>query len=824
MAAKGGIAVAVPRSVNTCVVVLCLLLAVLPGAFGAGTEWTPAKVEEATRLKDIVFFKESLPRGHPQRPNRHFAWGGAIRGSVVGLESLSTNLPSAEAAQAGEMGLRLNITTSGDDPAWQMIVRAELMPPVGVVSRSRPFFDVHAYRPQGALEFDLRGEAKGKGLGVAFFAAYGTSARLRLTPLDPYLADTTDWQHVVVPVADMDFDTPNANLHIASDVMIGGEGWVGPLSMDLDNIVLRSDGPEPERGPVRVNHVGYLPESHKIGLVCGSRLFRLAGRPFVVREVDAQGEPHGEGIFRGELKLRTEFEPELYGEWVYEADFTPVRQTGRYVLEVPGVGSSVNFYVHDAIYEYLFYHLGRFFFYQRNGCALPEKNAFEWVRGEIYTQPTPFLSDESKTKLVRHGWFDAGDSRLFPRTRQVGMMFLAWELSRDKHFDGQLNIPESGNGVPDFLDELRWHVEYFREMQLADGSCPGYLTTGKGGGNPIDGRNMGYENDPDPRYIRDDRFSYDESVRICACLAMMARCLKPYDAEGAAVYGAAAVKAWDWARRNQPAQEEGETPGWQDDMLWAAVELWRLTGEERFHAVVRELADTEPDWSGFSWRYQAYLGWVSYVLDARGNAGLRERFRTRYVEKMDTVLETCAESPYGVVFYPHRWFLNPANVGHTGALLCIAWKLTGEEKYRDLAEEHLHYVCGRNIYRLCAISNVAQETYSWPLHMLEWIPGRETWMPGCVMHMSISHSGNLSRFVARRIRMTRVNWYFSDLCVGFNSGPVAAAMMLMEGTRYDDLIQQGAFPGVKPFRPGLPCAPTEVGVWGTEPVIPGAAD
>ncbi len=805
---------------------LGLFLAVPSPAFADEGRWTPAQVEEATRLNDIVFFKERIERGQGRSVRPYHISGAVLRGSASGLESLSSRLASPQAARSGKLGLRLSITTEGDDPAWRIRIEPEIAPPIDDSPRIRPYFDAYAYGPQGAVEFDLRGAAKGRGLGVAFSTFYqGRSHEPpRLTPLDPYLADTADWQHVVIPVADMDLDSPGTQLNVANRLVVGGDGWAGTLDIALDNIVLRSDGPEPERGPVRVNHVGYLPDSRKIGLVCGSRLFGLAGRPFVVRKAGSDGEPVGEAILRGTLKLRGEFEPKVYGEWAYEADFTPVQQQGRYVLEVPGVGSSVPFYVHEAIYDYVFYHVARFFFYQRNGCALPAKNAFEWARGEIYARPVPFASDESKTKVVRHGWFDAGDSRIFPHTDRLATMLLAWEMSRDKHFDGQLNIPESGNGVPDMLDEMRWQVEYFREMQLENGACLGYLLTGKGGGGPIDGRNMGYENDPDPRYIRDGRFSHGLHMQIGACMAMMARYLKSYDREAAETYGAAALRAWNWAEGNRPEPREGRRAPSPANRLWAAVELWRLTGREQFHAVIRDLADTPARWSGVSWRGSTHRAWVSYALDPNGDPALRQQFRKRFVEQLDVLLELSAKDPYGVAVRPQGWFFNPGSMGKAAALLLMAWNLTEQDKYRTLAEEYMHYVCGRNVYRVCDISNVAPETHGEPFHMLEWTPDRKAWMPGYVINMNVDHGGNLSRFIARRWRQARWCWYFSEPCVGTNFGPTAAAMMLMQGKRYDDLIHQGAFPGVRPFRPGLPYAPSDLVRYGAEPVIPGPAE
>lgn len=798
----------------------CFVLALSFPALAAAQEWTPERVAEATRLQEIVFLRERVARQNPWGSSTNFAWGEVLSGKVSGLGD-SGDLLSAAAAKDGECGLRLALNAETPDSTWRVTLQPELIGPVTFRDRSKPYFDVYGYRPRGALEFDLRGNAKGRGLGVTFACTDRSAKRAPLTPIAPCLADGEGWQHVVIPIADMDLGGPDTLLHVAERLVIGSDKFSGSLEVDMDNIVLRSDGPEPERGPVRVDHVGYAPQGRKIGLVAGSRLFGLDGARFVIRPVDAAGLwVAGDPVFRGQLELRAPFEPVVYGEWVYEADFTPVREPGRYVLEVPGVGASVPFFVHEGVYDYLFYHLERFFFFQRNGCALPPANAFEWARGEIYTDPIPFASDESKTRLVRHGWIDAGDSRIFPHTTRIGPLLLAWEMSREKHSDGQLNIPESGNGVPDLLDEVRWHVEFLREVQLENGACLGYLMTGRRGGNPEKGYDVGYENDPDPRFIRDDRFSYAESVRICACFAMMARCLQAYDAEAAQTYRGCALRAWDWARANEPQAAGGRGEDWRDDVFWAAVELWRLTKAPSFHAVIVDLAGLEPQWDSNAWKDDSTpFAWISYALDPDADAALRDLFLKRFVGQLDVLFDLSAADPYGVAVYPHGWFHSPARMGETAWLLLTAWRFTGQERYRALAEEYLHYIGGRNCYRLCTITNVAPESVSTPFHMLEWTPKRTAWFPGCMPYMATDYSGNLSRFVARRWRDTRVNWYFSEPCIGFNHGATAAVMLLMDGRRYNDMLRTGAFPGTQPYRPGLPFAPSHNVPWGAEPVV-----
>ncbi|MCK4283685.1 MAG: glycoside hydrolase family 9 protein [Candidatus Brocadiae bacterium] len=812
------------RARHVCLVVIgSFLLSVLPpGALGAERRWTPAEVEEATRLNDIVFFKERTTRETTRGAQRWYLWSNAVSGEVDGLSSAATSLPSSEAAKDDKLGLRLDLNIRGENPVWHIQIAAEITPPIGSIARTKNLFDAYAYRPRGALEFDLRGAARGKGLAVAFYMPSRRSEMPQWTPLDPYLSDATDWQHVAVPVAAMDLSNPKSNLHVASRLLIGGRGYAGKLQVDLDNIVLHSDGPEPERGPVRLNHVGYLPAARKVAFVAGSRLLNLDGRPFMVRAV---GRTTDEPVFRGALKLRAAFEPEVYGEWVYEADFSALQGPGRYVLEVPGVGRSVGFYVHEAVYDYLYYHMARMFMYQRSGdCALPEKNAFEWARGPCYTDPTPFQSDPTKTRRILHGWIDAGDARVYPHGFATGRLMQGWEMTQASHFDGQLNLPESGNGIPDFLDELRWKVTYFREMQLDSGACIGYvMPSTRSGSNPDLGRDKGWDSDPDPRLILDKRLTYDRSVRLGSCMAAMARMIEPYDPQDAAAFAAAALRAWTWAEGNAPRTEAGRQPGWQDDIFWFAVEMWRLTGDERFHKVVRNFAGTEGRWDSNAWKNDsAPLAWVSYALDPRADPAIRSDFIRRFAGQLDVLFDLSSRDPYAVAVYPHGWYHAPSRIGHTAALLLTAWKLTGQDRYRDLAQEYVHYICGRNIYRLCDISNVAEETFSTPFNMYEWIPGRTAWMPGYVAYMSVDQGGNLSRFVARRVRVTRWNWFFGEPAIGMNHGMVIASMMLMEGKRYDDLIHQGAFPGVKPVRPGLPFPATPVeGPWGAEPVIPG---
>ena len=80
-------------------------------------------------------------------------------------------------------------------------------------------------------------------------------------------------------------------------------------------------------------------------------------------------------------------------------------------------------------------------------------------------------SNATKEKDVSGGWYDAGDFNKYTNwtANYVTTMMLAY-LERPQAWTDDYNIPESGNGVPDLLDEAKWGAEHLLRMQQKDGS------------------------------------------------------------------------------------------------------------------------------------------------------------------------------------------------------------------------------------------------------------------------------------------------------------------------------------------------------------------
>ncbi len=80
-------------------------------------------------------------------------------------------------------------------------------------------------------------------------------------------------------------------------------------------------------------------------------------------------------------------------------------------------------------------------------------------------------SDVSQIKDLHGGWFDAGDYNKYTSwtARAVIVLLRAYEENQNA-FGDDSGIAESGNGIPDILDEVKWALDWLERMQNVDGS------------------------------------------------------------------------------------------------------------------------------------------------------------------------------------------------------------------------------------------------------------------------------------------------------------------------------------------------------------------
>lgn len=187
---------------------------------------------------------------------------------------------------------------------------------------------------------------------------------------------------------------------------------------------------------------------------------------------------------------------------VYKMDFSEFTQAGTYRLAVEGIGSSLPFEIGENTWADAFYTTARGFYYQRSGIALEQPyadrdrpRAFHPDDGVQVYQSNATLMDlqldfdvsldelfanltaQATEEVLPNAWggyYDAGDwdRRIDHLVSSRSFIELA-ELYPDFYNNTNLNIPESGNALPDVIDEALWGIDFFKRLQKADGGIPG---------------------------------------------------------------------------------------------------------------------------------------------------------------------------------------------------------------------------------------------------------------------------------------------------------------------------------------------------------------
>ena len=197
----------------------------------------------------------------------------------------------------------------------------------------------------------------------------------------------------------------------------------------------------------------------------------------------------------------------LAGEDVLRLDFSEVRRPGHYVVHVPGLGISDSFVISDAALDFAAYTTARGLYYQR--CGFPgglqaphasprharpqchERNGSaadgDESVGAVFSADllnSPLYNGEvvdGDTMIDTHGgWHDAGDYGKYIVTAAEALKDLVdgFDIDATRWVHDDWNLPESGNGVPDLLDEMQWELDWMLRMQdSGDGGVYHKLTS-----------------------------------------------------------------------------------------------------------------------------------------------------------------------------------------------------------------------------------------------------------------------------------------------------------------------------------------------------------
>ncbi|GAA1873347.1 cellulase [Asanoa iriomotensis] len=555
------------------------------------------------------------------------------------------------------------------------------------------------------------------------FRFFGTATPARVgkaliqLPVDPYTQYLSATPELSVSGNDYTYtftspvDLPNAQVAF----QIGGSATAWRIC--LDNISLQG-GAEPEEyvpdtGPrVRVNQVGYLLHGPK-----NATLVTDATTPLPWQLKNATGAV----VARGKTTPRGV--DASSGQNVQTISLSYGRKGTGYTLVADGE-TSRPFDIGTDFYEQLRLDALKFYYTQRSGVAIDDALRPGYGRPAGHVGVAPNLGDTDVPcqpgvcdyRLdVAGGWYDAGDHGKYVVNGGISVHQLMSEYERSAHTgqvrtlrDGTLALPESGNRVPDILDEARFEQEFLLKMQVPAGQPYAGMAHHKIHDAAWTGLPLLPHLDPQPRELH--RVSTAATLNLAATAAQAARVFKPYDKGFAARNLAAARTAFAAAKTNpalyaDPADGVGggayNDDDVSDEFYWAAAELYITTGEREYRdAILASPLHTADIWRdrGFDWGHTAQLGRLE-LATLPNKLPDRSRVRASVVAGADRYLATARAHPYGIPYAPaentYDWGSNNL-VLNNAVVLAAAYDLTGRDRYRDGVLETMDYVFGRN--------------------------------------------------------------------------------------------------------------------------------
>jgi endoglucanase len=416
-------------------------------------------------------------------------------------------------------------------------------------------------------------------------------------------------------------------------------------------------------------------------------------------------------------------------------DFSTVKDPGTYfVYDATRKVRSAPFRIDQLVYKAVLKAAMRTYFYQRSSFAKQPPYAEKcWADGPAYSGPgqdteardVTDRDNRQKARNLSGGWFDAGDTSKYvtfavPAVHQL----LTSYQTTPSVFTDDFNIPESGNGIPDLLDEVKWELDWLERMQFADGSVALKV------GDIIDTKGSLPSAEKSPRfYVPACTSATIAAAGMFAHAAYVYRDIGPLAAyaSGLQTHAAAAWKNYQASPSKQTACDSGmvrsakadwsETDQNQEAVV-AAVYLFALTGEPAYGEYVKaHFRETRP-YQDLGWsRYNADQGeaLLFYASLPNADAALKQTFIADKLEDARKGNKIYGFDPDDDLYrafmhdQQYHWGSNGphANYGNTN-LDALKLAATPEQRgsYQTRALEILHYFHGVNPFTMVYLSNM----------------------------------------------------------------------------------------------------------------------
>ncbi|MEO0894834.1 MAG: glycoside hydrolase family 9 protein [Bacteroidota bacterium] len=426
------------------------------------------------------------------------------------------------------------------------------------------------------------------------------------------------------------------------------------------------------------------------------------------------------------------------GWWL---DFSSFQTPGRYYWKDVAKGiESPPFNINENPYLDVLKASFKIFYYNR--CNLPKVQPYagaNWTDGDNFDKNLQdkncrFIYDQgnaSREKDLSGGWFDAGDyNKYVTFTHTVVHNFLTAYENQPSLFTDDWNIPESGNGKPDLLDELKWELDWLIKMVNSDGSVQNKV----GAKNYSENAASPPSSNTDPRYYGPTCTS--ASAVVASNFAHAALVFK--DIPGWSTYADElknkAVSTFSYvlpfftSNTLETDCDDGSIVAGDSDqpvdfqvkaLVSAAIYLWELTGDNTYHQFVKDNATTYgPLENGFWGPYQLPL--ETALLHYTNLSGADASLKNNILSSAGNEASNNWNGYFGMSnnslyrdFMPawsYHWGSSQAKASYGALNLEMAkYGLGGDVAgFQQKAEEMIHAFHGVNPFGMVYLSNMYQ--------------------------------------------------------------------------------------------------------------------
>lgn len=508
-----------------------------------------------------------------------------------------------------------------------------------------------------------------------------------------------------------------------------------------------------------VDQFGYRPQDSKVAVIVDPQQgFNAADSYTPGKVIEVRKWSDNTVVYLGAPEMWNNGEVQASsGDRGWWFDFSTVTTPGHYYLYDSSTGQrSHPFLIDPDVYYPILKAAVRMFYYNRSNMAKETPYAdSRWTDeasfvGANQDTEARFVEEQDNPALAKDlsgGWWDAGDTNKYVTFTSpvIHQLLIAYQQNPNA-FTDDFNLPESGNGIPDIIDEVKYEIDWIKKMQEEDG---GVLIKV---GTINYKRHTPKSSDPRPRYYAG---ACSSSTIIAAGhfahTAISYQQFTPLQTEIPELTSRA-KKAWDWYQNNPKRDDcdnqevksgdaDRQLEEQAGDAVVAAIYLYALTGEDTYQEYIKNhYLEAKPfisdRFSGYSSHHGDAL--MFYTTLSNSDPAVKQAIIKKKTDEAKQDKEFYGFNPQQDLYRSyladrtHHWGSNRirANRGSSNYDVAV-YNLIPEQtqNYTNVALNTLHYFHGVNPLGTTYLSNMydygAEKSINEIYH--EWFADSSPW-------------------------------------------------------------------------------------------------